>query len=244
MMINSLNNEQFISQDKMNRFHSENITVPKSRVLRDVEVSVLIPNFEINERFSFAAGLKFSDFQHILQPYNENCNLNDAIFTIDRGDVSYELVENATMKYHLTVEDLVQSDCICVRLLLDIVKGRSSLESLASLVQCNKNKMYKVTEQIGRSFEFWRAVRGDGNCYYRAIYFSIVEQIIIKGNMLPSSNYANKTRVEQPCFPRQAFMIFYDAFSQLRLHRDEWVNHILCHISIYWITVLSLLLLC
>ena len=37
---------------------------------------------------------------------------------------------------------------------------------------------HKHFNTLRRSCYGWREVRGDGNCYYRAIYFSIMERVI------------------------------------------------------------------
>jgi hypothetical protein len=42
----------------------------------------------------------------------------------------------------------------------------------------NNNSMYQKFDSLCRTYFGWRSIRGDGNCYYRAIYFGLLEQII------------------------------------------------------------------
>lgn len=33
--------------------------------------------------------------------------------------------------------------------------------------------------KMSQNYIGWRGIRGDGNCYYRAVYFSVFEQLIV-----------------------------------------------------------------
>lgn len=62
-----------------------------------------------------------------------------------------------------------------------VVQSLGKLESLNSLVdefKYNKSFCQKVDELHKKGYIGWRRVRGDGNCFYRACGFGLLEQII------------------------------------------------------------------
>ena len=40
----------------------------------------------------------------------------------------------------------------------------------------------KIFEKLGAQFPWVRRIRGDGNCYYRAVYMAYLEFIILRAN--------------------------------------------------------------
>lgn len=53
------------------------------------------------------------------------------------------------------------------------------LSSLRDEFKFNKHFGQKVTELAGEGYHGWRRIRGDGNCFYRAFGFGLLEQIIL-----------------------------------------------------------------
>ena len=38
-----------------------------------------------------------------------------------------------------------------------------------------------IREKVEPRYSYWRKIRGDGNCYYRAVYVHYIEYLIFKG---------------------------------------------------------------
>ena len=55
---------------------------------------------------------------------------------------------------------------------------REELGSLASEFRFNPRFVQKVDRLGQRGYEGWRRVRGDGNCFYRAVGFGLLEQLV------------------------------------------------------------------
>jgi hypothetical protein len=55
--------------------------------------------------------------------------------------------------------------------------GRYYLNEISHLDRCNKSIQQKI-EQLNENYIGYREIRGDGNCYYRAVFCGIIEKII------------------------------------------------------------------
>jgi hypothetical protein len=55
--------------------------------------------------------------------------------------------------------------------------GRYYLNEISNLDRCNKSIHQKI-EQLNENYIGYREIRGDGNCYYRAVFCGIIEKII------------------------------------------------------------------
>ncbi|CAK0858218.1 unnamed protein product, partial [Prorocentrum cordatum] len=62
------------------------------------------------------------------------------------------------------------------------VRPLQPIRSLASEHRHNAN-LVRQFEELSRSFTAWRPVRGDGNCYYRAVLFAWIERCVAVGNL-------------------------------------------------------------
>lgn len=67
---------------------------------------------------------------------------------------------------------LVDGCTISVRTRRDVIKPPQAIASLG----ISQEKL----SALRKSYIGWRSVRGDGNCYYRAVYFGLIEYIIIQ----------------------------------------------------------------
>eukprot|EP00928_Gymnodinium_smaydae_P099656 TRINITY_DN9571_c0_g1_i2.p1 TRINITY_DN9571_c0_g1~~TRINITY_DN9571_c0_g1_i2.p1 ORF type:complete len:598 (+),score=129.31 TRINITY_DN9571_c0_g1_i2:116-1909(+) len=56
---------------------------------------------------------------------------------------------------------------------------REPLESLADEFKFNESIVAKVAELQAHGYNAWRRVRGDGNCFYRAVGFALLEQLVM-----------------------------------------------------------------
>ena len=73
---------------------------------------------------------------------------------------------------------LQDNDTLSIRSCKDIVKAKQCLPTLNMKGSIKNNELlrHKIDLMMTR-YSSWRAVRGDGNCYYRAVYFSLFEQL-------------------------------------------------------------------
>jgi hypothetical protein len=94
------------------------------------------------------------------------------------------------------VADIVNNDILSVNKRGTPIGPRKLLKSL--LKGANSNQII----EIQRKCCGWRPVKGDGNCYYRAVYFSLFEQIIVR-----------KQQAE-------GFKFVHEIFSQVKLTDD------------------------
>ena len=74
--------------------------------------------------------------------------------------------------------DIQHGDVISIRKRRGMVGPRKYLKSL-SCSQKSPIPSDRFT-QLNKTYCGWRAIKGDGNCYYRAVYFSLFEQIIFR----------------------------------------------------------------
>ena len=109
------------------------------------------------------------------------------IFSTDKNGWCVELVDKgATLndyKYGFVMHpnDLVEGHVISVRSCKDNVRAKQQLLTLNMKGSIKNNELLKQKiEMMKTRFVGWRPVRGDGNCYYRAVYFSLMEQVIVE----------------------------------------------------------------
>jgi len=69
----------------------------------------------------------------------------------------------------------VRSSCSSV---VRNIGPRESLESLAHEFKFNRSFVEKVEQLKVHGYSGWRRVRGDGNCFYRAVGFAFLEQLL------------------------------------------------------------------
>lgn len=82
------------------------------------------------------------------------------------------------------------------------VGGRYLLSVLANHDRHNQSVQKKV-QDISRSYEGYLEIRGDGNCYYRAILFGVLEQAIVRQDRV------------------QCFKDLYNLFSSIRFESND-----------------------
>lgn len=77
------------------------------------------------------------------------------------------------------VAELQKNDHLVLWNDLSNVGPRQSLSSLFRDYKHN-NRMSGKLESLVSSYYGWRTIRGDGNCYYRAVYYALLEQALVK----------------------------------------------------------------
>lgn len=53
-----------------------------------------------------------------------------------------------------------------------------------SVRQQNNRAMRQQIRELGEHYPRWRRVRGDGNCYYRAVMFGLVERSLADAQVM------------------------------------------------------------
>lgn len=76
---------------------------------------------------------------------------------------------------------LQDNDLLALRSCKDIVRAKQCLPTLNMKGSIKNNELlrHKIDLMMTR-YSSWRAVKGDGNCYYRAVYFSLFEQLLLE----------------------------------------------------------------
>lgn len=142
--------------------------------------------------------------------YHDLCAIVASHLTENDDDITLYKVERDG--FHCLIDDCHQTngaqtqmtvavfddyDELIVRFLKDKVGVFLSLENLIIEFKYNKFKVAKVrTLQDG--YVGWRKVRGDGNCYYRANIFGIIEQLIDRDRYYFEHSFNNSIIVSSP----------------------------------------------
>lgn len=88
------------------------------------------------------------------------------------------------------------------------VGPRQDIKDLEGECKFNANKLLKV-RRLSSAYGHWRHIRGDGNCFYRAVIFGVVELFL-------STRNVNKIRGLGELFAK----IRYDVAGEQRAHDD------------------------
>lgn len=78
--------------------------------------------------------------------------------------------------------DIQDKDTLCINKIRETIGPRKYLRSLMCSYRNKKQNMQLISTRVDEMMQNycgWRAVKGDGNCYYRAVYFSLFEQLIV-----------------------------------------------------------------
>jgi ubiquitin thioesterase protein OTUB1 len=165
------------------------------RISQDITVTVVQLSSGNRFRINLRAGL---DYEGVIQealsvcgiPYRETGELR--FYYTSRDDWAYELnraallatdlrsAPSSSSKY-VTVADLKESSTIYIAALRDNIGPRQRLQVIAADNQYNASIQLKIAELEG-TYEGWRSIRGDGNCFYRAVIVGLLEQIVRSGN--------------------------------------------------------------
>jgi hypothetical protein len=81
----------------------------------------------------------------------------------------------------ITIGELRSSDVVVMHTSKDSMGPRALLGNLRDHFKYNDSMRSKI-DQLYSSYVGWRSVRGDGNCYYRAIIFGLLEQAVYAKN--------------------------------------------------------------
>jgi ubiquitin thioesterase protein OTUB1 len=98
-----------------------------------------------------------------------------------RKEISSSAFSEDDDNYAVALSSLDHGVVVEIRTRKDSVGPRMELNLLASDFRHNKSMVEKVA-QLGVGYMGYRKVRGDGNCYYRAVIFGLLENIIESGS--------------------------------------------------------------
>ena len=105
----------------------------------------------------------------------------------------------------ISIIDLQNDDVISVNRLQDVIGPRKYLKSIKSE---RLHRGMELMERLESRYCGWRPIKGDGNCYYRVVYFSLFEQLI----------YRKRFTV---------FKVLHDMFSAIHFQdEDEQTDHL------------------
>lgn len=82
-------------------------------------------------------------------------------------------------------DDLDNNNIVLFRRRAENVSAKCYFEAYAAQVKHNVSLSAKIVRMAETCFAAWRGIRGDGNCYYRSIYFGFLEQLVLMNPRSP-----------------------------------------------------------
>jgi len=146
-------------------------------------------------------------FNEILEVTGTAYNSDLVIYRVDangwevelcdlRADESSASAMSGGVSIMISISDLNNGDYLILRMRTHhIIGARSHLEILGVL----EPKFFDALQSICTAYAGFRKIGGDGNCYYRAVAFGLLEQLVLDGahenfilirNILASVSYA------------------------------------------------------
>ena len=98
---------------------------------------------------------------------------------VDMNGWSLKISDSNTTssEFAVSICDLEERDCIEVRRLTSFVRGRFRLRAIAAADLSNARLQDQIAV-LSETYAGYQEIRGDGNCYYRAVIFGLIEQLI------------------------------------------------------------------
>ena len=128
------------------------------------------------------------------------------MFYLDHDDWFIEVTDEraaaaaAAAAGKIGIDKLKSGDILSFGTIRDSIKPRFKLANLRSKYSEASDVMTKRIQILGQKYCGWRPIRGDGNCYYRAVLYSLLEQAVVNNN---------KRR-------REIFQHLHDLFAQIQ----------------------------
>jgi hypothetical protein len=141
----------------------------------DTPVTGYFPFLNFEENFILKDGLNYDGIVSTLcKEIAVNAN-NIGLTRVDKMGWHTTIVkERPRLDIELGIIDILPNSCIAICKLRDNVGPRKYIKSLSA-----HSDQTRVSELMN-NYCGWRTIKGDGNCYYRAVYFSLFEQIIVR----------------------------------------------------------------
>ena len=174
------------------------------RLMRDVRVKLRFPEKCVTSTLVLHRNTLFADVLTTVMADVAAKISSPVIMFVDQEGWSKEIPRECryTNDCVFTLFDLSDGDVIELRELATASVGpRFRLCHIADADRANDSLRSKV-KTLAKSYAGYRKIRGDGNCYYRAVVYGAFEQIIHDGN-------------------RQAFRFMYDKFKAVIFSNRE-----------------------
>lgn len=146
-----------------------------SRLPADIPVTGFFPFLNYEEDFTLTAG---SDYDKIVATLCKDIAVNSSNVSLSRIDKmgwhTSIVKDQSRLGIQLGINDLEANDRIAISKQRDNVGPRMYMKSL----EVYYSDSSRVSDLMNR-YCGWRSIKGDGNCYYRAVYCSLFEQIIV-----------------------------------------------------------------
>jgi hypothetical protein len=181
----------------------------QARLLKDIKITVRFPEKGVTSTLSLQRGCTYIDVLTTVMA-DVTCNVpSPVMYAVDSNGWCREISREG--KYSNSCEcslfDLSDGSIVEIRELATAsVGGRFRMALIADADRNNDSLFYKV-KSLCKTYAGYKKIRGDGNCYYRAVVYGALEQIIKERN-------------------RQAFRFMYETFkSVLFSNREHNTDH-------------------
>ena len=150
-----------------------------STLVSDLSVVGYFPFLNHTEAFDLPAGL---DYDQVIACFCKLIAVDVTSLVLTRVDKlgwhTPIMRDSPRLDVELGLIDLLNGDRVTISKRRDNVGHRQYLKSLQTA------KPADITDArvsaLNNSYCGWRSIKGDGNCYYRAVYFSLFEQIVVR----------------------------------------------------------------
>ena len=204
-IINNVNNDNSLDEEilknedikktesnssKYEKAFDENNSSSSSKDVRIKNKSSISKNDFENDKFISKQNSQIFDKEDFIKPKDWNYTNDINIFELEQ---KYQEIQNSinlteynslqTSIKKCNLDNIFQKDTL--------LSNIGPISTLESLVESNfvydvtrKEDMYIHILMLEKYLYRWRLINGDGNCFYRAIIFSFLENIIITNNIL------------------------------------------------------------
>jgi len=176
---NNRDNIDTIIEEYIGKMPSEKPEKPeKLEKLEKLELNIRIPEKKVSEIIDIS-DKKISDynsFKAFLETIWDK-STDYLIYKIEDDGYGIELWNENPGSSHTTFGELKNGDIIEIRALKGNIGAKANIFTLASIEKHNVQLQEKI-RLLSNKYNGCRRIRGDGNCYFRSIIFSIMEQIV------------------------------------------------------------------
>ena len=124
--------------------------------------------------------LQNSTYEDIITTLCKDIAVDTSSLTLTRVDAlgwHCDIVKMNPDFVEISLIDLQMNDIISVNRLQDAVGPRKYVKSIKSGRTASVSEW---ADQLMERYCGWRPIKGDGNCYYRAVYYGLFEQLIYR----------------------------------------------------------------
>jgi hypothetical protein len=156
------------------------------KLKEDIIINVYLPELCRIHRVHCLANWTIAQiYNKILEETNTHYDVDLVIYTLDENGWEVELCDLSESNSKVvsggvvimsSIQDLQNDDYLVVRMRTkQMIGARSHLQILGVL----EPKFFDDVQHICKSYDGFRRIGGDGNCYYRAVAFGLIEQFIL-----------------------------------------------------------------